>query len=89
MNFGSLGIHSQETKYLNIENTGEFPLHYSIRKRKEYLGNPSGHRVSSTRIKDAVSKDFENITDISIRKDKTVDKIMDKKLAQIEKSSIT
>jgi len=85
INFGSLGIYSQEAKYLKIENTGQFPLHYSIRKRKEYVGNPSLRYMPSIKIKDVTSKDLEKMTDVSTRKNK----IVDKRLAQTEKSSVT
>jgi hypothetical protein len=58
---------SQQLMHLNIENVSSY---HSARKSNPHLEHSSARRVPPNKIKDAISRDFDKMTDVSIRKDK-------------------
>jgi len=59
-------LDSQQLMSLNIENVSSY---HSARKSNPHLERSSARRVPN-KIKDAISRDFDKMTDVSIKKDK-------------------
>ncbi|KAG5334606.1 HYDIN protein, partial [Acromyrmex charruanus] len=66
INFCSLGICTKKTLYLNVENVGKFPLHYSI---VTPINHPFIAYMSEIKIENVIEKNDKS-TDTSMRKDK-------------------
>ncbi|KYQ52600.1 Hydrocephalus-inducing protein [Trachymyrmex zeteki] len=68
INFSSLGICTKKTLYLNVENVGKFPLHYSI---VTPIKHPFIEYMTEIRTESVIKKDHDKSTDTSTRKDKS------------------
>ncbi|KYN44368.1 Hydrocephalus-inducing protein [Trachymyrmex septentrionalis] len=68
INFSSLGICTKKTLYLNVENVGEFPLHYSIVTSIKY---PSIAYMTEIKTENVIKNNHDKSTDTSTRKDKS------------------
>ncbi|XP_011066010.1 PREDICTED: hydrocephalus-inducing protein-like [Acromyrmex echinatior] len=75
INFCSLGICTKKTLYLNVENVGEFPLHYSI-------VTPVKHPFIAYMSENVIKNNDDKSTDTSMRKDKSQIKDLDDKKTQ-------
>jgi len=60
-------LDSQQLMSLNIENVSSY---HSARKSNPHLDPRSSARRVPNKIKDAISRDFDKMTDVSIKKDK-------------------
>jgi len=68
INFASLGICTKKTLYLNVENVGQFPFHYSIKIAP--IKHPSVGYMTEVRTENVVKKDYDKSIDTSTRKDR-------------------
>ncbi|XP_036144321.1 LOW QUALITY PROTEIN: hydrocephalus-inducing protein [Monomorium pharaonis] len=69
INFSSLGICTKKTLYLNVENIGQFPLHYFIKTAP--IRHPSVSYMTEIKTENVIKKDHDKSTDTSMRKDKS------------------
>ncbi|XP_011879966.1 PREDICTED: hydrocephalus-inducing protein-like [Vollenhovia emeryi] len=69
INFTSLGICTKKTLYLNVENIGQFPLHYSIKTAP--VKHPSVTYMTEIKTENVIKKDHDKSTGRSSRRDKS------------------
>lgn len=63
--------------YLNVENTGQFLLHYSIEIPS--IKHPSIIYMTEMKLEDAIKNDIDKTTDTPTKRDKLrIDKSIDK-----------
>lgn len=77
INFASLGICTKKTLYLNVENVGQFPFHYSIKTTP--VKHPSTDYMIEIKTENVIKEDHDKSTDRSTRKDKSrIEKLDDR-----------
>lgn len=74
INFASLSICTKKTLYLNIENIGQFPLHYSIKIASKH---PSVDYMAEIKIENEMKKNQKS-SDTSSRDKSQIEKSDDK-----------
>ncbi|XP_014477569.1 PREDICTED: hydrocephalus-inducing protein homolog [Dinoponera quadriceps] len=68
INFTSIGVCTEKTMHLHVENIGQFPLHYFIQETP--ISHPSVAYMTQVKKEDTIKKDIDKATDTSSRKNK-------------------